>query len=123
MRRRDKREDMVQPTLCPAGIYPRLATMGCRSLLNWWLLRRLKCCNRWTRQEIEARFGYNGIRVTLNGEQLPSLAWDAESEQTLRELVAEMPGLPNVKPNRRCAALDAQDRHRRDSRIAACRRR
>jgi len=45
-------------------------------------------------QEIEARFGYNGIRASLNGDQLPSLAWDAESQQTLQELVPTVPGLP-----------------------------
>jgi hypothetical protein len=47
-------------------------------------------------QQIEARFGYNGIRASLNGEALPSLAWDAESEQTLQEIVTNVPGLPNA---------------------------
>ena len=45
-------------------------------------------------QQIEARFGYNGIHASLNGENLPYLAWDAESEQTLREIVTRLPGLP-----------------------------
>ncbi len=45
-------------------------------------------------QQVEARFGYNGIRASLNGEQLPSLAWDAESEATLQDLVRRVPGLP-----------------------------
>ena len=47
-------------------------------------------------QEIEARFGYNGIRASLNGDQLPSLAWDAESQQTLQELVPTVPGSPSA---------------------------
>lgn len=45
-------------------------------------------------QQIEARFGYNGIHASINGENLPSLTWDAESQQTLQDIVTAVPGLP-----------------------------
>ncbi len=45
-------------------------------------------------QQIEARFGYNGIHASINGEDLPYLAWDAESEKAVGDLVKSVPGIP-----------------------------
>lgn len=47
-------------------------------------------------QQIEARFGYNGIHASMNGEELPYLAWDADSEQTLQGIIRSVPGLPQA---------------------------
>lgn len=45
-------------------------------------------------QQVSARFGYNGIHTSINGEDLVNLAWDADSEQTLKDLIVKVPGLP-----------------------------
>ncbi len=46
-------------------------------------------------QQLEARIGYGGVSALVNGEDLPYLAWDAESAAVLQEKVQAMPGLPN----------------------------
>lgn len=48
-------------------------------------------------QRLEARIGYNGIHVLLNGEDMPYIAWDAESTENLQEVLGALP--PTVLPN------------------------
>lgn len=48
-------------------------------------------------QRVEARIGYNGIHVYLNGEDMPYVAWDAEKTENLQEVVRSLP--PTVLPN------------------------
>jgi len=42
-------------------------------------------------QRLEARIGYNGIHVYLNGEDMPYISWDAESTENLQEVLAALP--------------------------------
>lgn len=44
--------------------------------------------------QLEARAGYNGIHVSINGEELPFVSWDAESTENLQGLLAGMPNIP-----------------------------
>ena len=48
-------------------------------------------------QRLEARIGYNGIHVYLNGEDMPYISWDAESTANLQEVLAALPAgtVPN----------------------------
>lgn len=45
-------------------------------------------------EELEARAGYNGIHVTMNGEELPYIAWDNDSATNLQGLLGAMPTVP-----------------------------
>ena len=48
-------------------------------------------------QRLEARIGYNGIHVYLNGEDMPYIAWDATSTENLQSVLNSLP--PTVLPN------------------------
>lgn len=54
-------------------------------------------------QQVNVRWGNNGLNLYANGEQLPSLAWDNESMATLQEILPQIPGVPYA--NRIAAAL------------------
>jgi hypothetical protein len=45
-------------------------------------------------QQVDLRWGNNGLNLYANGEQLPSLAWDGESIATLQEVLPQIPGVP-----------------------------
>jgi hypothetical protein len=47
-------------------------------------------------QRVEARIGYNGIHVYLNGEDMPYVAWDATSTENLQSVLTALP--PTVLP-------------------------
>lgn len=47
-------------------------------------------------QQIDLRWGYNGVHVYINGEDMPYLSWDEQSTATLQEIVSELPGVPNA---------------------------
>jgi len=42
-------------------------------------------------QALEARVGYDGVLVFADGEELPYLAWDAESVETLQDVLRNLP--------------------------------
>ncbi|MEZ4870289.1 MAG: hypothetical protein R3C14_53660 [Caldilineaceae bacterium] len=46
-------------------------------------------------QKLEVRIGYNGIHVYANGNDLPYIAWDAASVDTLQQVLHNMPNIPN----------------------------
>ena len=48
-------------------------------------------------QRLEARAGYNGIHVYLNGEDMPYVSWDAESTENLQDVIRALP--PTTLPN------------------------
>lgn len=48
-------------------------------------------------QKLEIRIGYNGILIYTNGQPLPYITWDAESVQTLQDVLSKAP--PTVVPN------------------------
>jgi hypothetical protein len=45
-------------------------------------------------QKLETRIGYNGIHVYKNGADLPYIAWDADSVETLQQVVKQV-NIPN----------------------------
>ena len=51
-------------------------------------------------QRLEARIGYNGVHVYLNGQDMPYLGWTAESTENLQDLILALPpGTLQVDPN------------------------
>ena len=44
--------------------------------------------------EAEARVGYDGIYVTMNGEELPFVSWDAASAENLQGVLGNVQGVP-----------------------------
>jgi len=44
-------------------------------------------------QKLEVRIGYNGIHIYANGNDLPYISWDAESVDTLQDLLRRAPAL------------------------------
>ena len=46
-------------------------------------------------QKLEARIGYNGIHVEINGDDLPYISWDEGSADDLGALLASLPTIPN----------------------------
>jgi hypothetical protein len=44
--------------------------------------------------ELEARIGYNGLHVSMNGEELPYVSWDATSSETLQGVLGSVQGVP-----------------------------
>ncbi len=46
-------------------------------------------------QKLEARAGYNGVHVELNGDDLPFLAWDGTSTDNVQDVVSAVPAIPN----------------------------
>lgn len=55
------------------------------------LVQQLQAANV---QQLDVRWGNNGLNLYANGEQLPSLAWDNESIATLQEVLPQIPGVP-----------------------------
>ena len=47
-------------------------------------------------QQLEVRFGYNGILIYDNGQPLPYVTWDAESVATLQDVIRNAPNIPNA---------------------------
>ena len=47
-------------------------------------------------QKLEARAGYNGLHVELNGDDLPYVAWDEASTAKVQEVIQGVPGVPNA---------------------------
>ncbi len=45
-------------------------------------------------EELDARIGYNGIHVYVNGQDLPYVAWDAASTDKLQNVLGAMPTVP-----------------------------
>ncbi len=56
------------------------------------LIQQLQAANI---QKLEARIGYNGIHVYVNGEDMPYIEWDQEKTETLQQVIRSMPGVPN----------------------------
>ncbi len=46
-------------------------------------------------QKLEARIGYNGIHVELNGDDLPYISWDEQSTENIQEVISALPDIPN----------------------------
>lgn len=47
-------------------------------------------------QQMEARWGRNGVHIYVNGEELPYVQWNSETAGKLQEIVRKVPGLPNA---------------------------
>ena len=47
-------------------------------------------------QQINLRWGYNGLHIFINGEDMPYLSWDETSLTTLQGIVRTLPGVPNA---------------------------
>lgn len=62
-------------------------------LYNSGLLAQLQSADI---QKLEVRIGYNGIHIYTNGNQLPYVAWDAESMATVQEIVRNTPQIPSA---------------------------
>jgi hypothetical protein len=65
---------------------------GANPLLQPALIQQLQAANI---QKLEIRLGYNGIHVYANGEDLPYIAWNDQSVETLKEIIPQLPSLPN----------------------------
>ncbi len=46
-------------------------------------------------QQLDLRWGYNGVHVFINGEDMPYLSWDEQSTTTLQQVIGQLPGVPN----------------------------
>jgi hypothetical protein len=58
------------------------------------IIRQMQTANI---QRLEARAGYNGIHVYLNGQDMPYIAWNAESTENLQGVIRSLP--PTILPN------------------------
>lgn len=47
-------------------------------------------------QQLEARWGRNGVHIYVNGEELPYVEWNSETAGKLQDIIRNVPGLPNA---------------------------
>ncbi len=91
----------IKLTVNPNGTVSAYGIPINMALLQPDLIQQLQAANV---QRLEVRWGYNGLHVYANGENMPYLAWDEASTETLQDVVRALPQAGIAVPYRETIA-------------------